>query len=83
MLRYGIVHIEVHGVVGLDAEQLLEGLHDEDDGDQRGEAFLSEPGDVLDEGTQVEDHDEEYEPGGPETDPYTRRHEVPTIIPME
>jgi len=56
----GVVHPEVH--------QLLQGLVDEDDADERRESFLCEARDVTDERAGVRGHQQETEEGRPQAD---------------
>lgn len=69
-------------MVTFNAKEFFKRLDDEDDGDKSGEALLGKPGDILDQGAQVEDHNDQNERRGPESDPHTRRQEIPTIVPM-
>ena len=61
-------------------EQFLEGFNDENDSNQSGEGLLSEPGEVSDDGGQVESHDDETEQGGPESYPESHGEVVDFIV---
>lgn len=67
-------------MVRLYAQKFAEGLDDEDNGYERGEAFFGEPCDVFDEGTEVEDHNQKDEACGPESDPASSGHKIPTVV---
>ena len=58
-----------------DVWELVEGLVDEDDGNQTGETFLGEARDVANEETQLECDDDQQSDHHPEPDPETKRHE--------
>ena len=61
-------------------EQFLEGLNDENDSNESSECLLSEPGEVSDDGGQVESHDDETEQGGPESYPESHGEVVDFIV---
>lgn len=49
-------------------DQLLQGLIDEDDADQRGESFLGEASDVTDKWAGVRRHQQQTQEGRPQAD---------------
>ena len=59
---------------------LIEGLVDEDDGDEAGEALLCEPGDEGHQGGQVKGGHQHQDEGRPESDPHPERKEVPGVV---
>ena len=61
-------------------EQFLEGLNDENDSNESSKGLLSEPGEVSDDGGEVEGHDDETEQGGPESYPESHGEVVDFII---
>ena len=61
-------------------EKFLEGFNDENDSDQSSEGLLSEPGEVPDDGGEVEGYDDETEQGGPESYPESHGEVVDFII---
>ena len=83
VIRVSHVGFHVNRRFALNLEELLKRLDDEDDGNERREALLSEAGDVLDEGAQIEYDDDEDYTGSPEPDPHTGRHEVPVVVPVK
>ena len=75
----GGMHVDRVGIP--DAADLLERLEDEDEGDEDGEAFLREAGDVADEGAQVKGDDEEEEERHPRADPEAEGEEIEVVFP--
>ena len=67
-------------MVCLYAQKFAKGLDDEDNGDERGKAVFGEPRNVFDEGTEVEDHNQKDKASGPESDPASSRHKIPTVV---
>ena len=63
-----------------DVEELLERLHDEDEGDEGGEALLSESGDVTDQGGEVKRHHDEQDGTDPQPDPEPKWQVVQPIV---
>lgn len=61
-----VVHVD--GVVMPEADQLLQGLVDEDDADEGGEGLLREAGDVADQRAGVRGDEQQAQEGGPESD---------------
>lgn len=64
----GQVVVPVEGVVLVQVDELLQGLVDEDDTDERGEGFLREPRDVTHEGAGIGRHQQDAEERCPQTD---------------
>ncbi len=63
-----------------DLGERFEGVYDEDDRDQSGEALLGEARDQGDERRQVERDDAEQNQRRPQTDPETTGQEVPALL---
>lgn len=61
------VVVPVEGVVLLQVDELLQGLVDEYDTDERGKGFLREPRDVADKGASVGGHQQDAEESCPQT----------------
>ena len=59
--------VPVEGVVFIQVDELLQGLIDEDDTDQRGKGFLCESGDVAHEGASISSHQQDAEESCPQT----------------
>ena len=78
-----LVDMEFHRFLGTDSSQLLEGLHDEDERDEAGEALLCEASDVANQGTEVEDHHDEQKACCPDADPEPGRQVVPIVVTAE
>ena len=58
-----------HGVVVCDVEDLVDGLLDEDEGDEAGKVLLGEPRDVAHEGASVEGDQAEHDNAHPDAGP--------------
>ena len=61
-------------------EKFLEGFNDENNSNQSSESLLGEPGEVTDDGGEVESDDDETEQGGPESYPESHGEVVDFII---
>ena len=61
--------LPVEGVVVVDVKQLLEGLHNEDECDERREALLREARDVTHKSAQVKGHHQQQDDTDPEANP--------------
>lgn len=59
--------VPVEGVVFFQVDELLQGLIDEDDTDERGEGFLRESGDVAHERAGIGSHQQDAEESCPQT----------------
>ena len=73
----------VHWVGMPDLENLGEGLNDEDDRDQDGEALFGESGDVAHQCAEVKRNDQKQNQHRPHSDPETKRHEVHVVLPLD
>ena len=71
----------LHRVVGVYFVDLGEGLVDENDGNQNGEAFLGEAGDVADHVTKVKSHNDQQNHHHPEAYPEAERRESYIVLP--
>lgn len=72
--------IRVDWVVVREFEHLLEGIIDEDEADEAGEAFLCEAGEVLDQEAGVSGHQHQTHERRPQADPQTELQVVKFII---
>lgn len=61
-------------------QHLLEGVVDEDEADEAGEALLRESGEVLDQVTGVGGHERQAEERRPQTDPQPELQVVERIL---
>lgn len=61
-------------------QHLLEGVVDEDEADEAGEALLRESGEVLDQVTGVGGHERQTEERRPQTDPQPELQVVERIV---
>ena len=61
-------------------EKFLEGFNDENNSNQSSESLLGEPGEVTDDGGEVESHDDETEQSGPQSYPESHGEVVDFII---
>ena len=61
-------------------DKLFESLHNENDTNETGKCLLSEPGEVPDDGGEVESDDDETEQGGPESYPESHGEVVDLIV---
>ena len=61
--------VPVEGVVVVDVQQLLEGLHDEDERDERREALLRETRDVTHQSAQIKGNHQQQDDTDPQADP--------------
>lgn len=75
------LEVGVDGVVFEGAHHLLDGVGDEDEGDEAGEALLSEPRHVLDDVTGVCGNQDETLQAGVDADPQTQLHVVNAVVP--
>lgn len=75
------VRLEVHidGVVLEGANHLLDGIIDEDEADERGEALFCEAGDVLDDKAGICGHQDQALDGRVEANPEAELHVVQTV----
>ena len=72
--------VQVHGVRFEDFDELVEGLVDEDDGDEGCETLLSEAGDVPDQCTKVKGHNKKENQCNPYPDPKPEGQEVKIVV---
>lgn len=75
------LEVGVDWVVFEGAHYLLDGIRDEDEGDEAGEAFLSKARHVLDDVTGVGSHQNETLQAGMHADPQTQLHIVYVVVP--
>lgn len=77
-----VVHLKVgvDGVVVSELEHLLEGIVDEDEADEAGEALLGEPGEVLNQEAGVSGHEHQAEERRPQTDPQPELQVVKVVV---
>ena len=64
-------------------EELLQGLVDEDDADERGEGLLREAGDVAHQRAGVRGHQHQAEEGRPQADAGPQREVGQAVVPAE
>lgn len=85
LVRGHVVRLElrVDGVVIEGSDHLLDGVVDEDEGDEGGEAFLGEARDVLDDEAGVRGDQDETLQAGVQTNPQPELHVVNIIAPVE
>lgn len=76
------LEVGVDGVVFEGAHHLLDGVGDEDEGDEAGETFLSEARHVFDDVAGVSGHQEETLQARVDADPQTQLHVVYTVVPL-
>lgn len=84
LVRSDVVGLEVgvDWVVFEGAHHLLDGVRDEDEGDEAGEALLREACHVFDDVTGVGGHQEETLQAGVDADPQTQLHVVDAVVPL-
>lgn len=70
----------VDGVVVSQFQHLLEGVVDEDEADEAGEALLREAGEVLDQEAGVSGHEDEAEERRPQADPQAELQVVKVVV---
>lgn len=78
-----VAHFEVRVdriVVG-QLDHLLESVVDEDEADQRGEAFFRETSEVLNQEAGIGGHQKETQEGRPQADPKTKLQVVKIMVP--
>lgn len=73
-----VVHVD--GVELPEVDQLLQGLVDEDDADERGEGLLGEASDVADQRAGVGGDQQQAEERRPQSDAGPQRHVVQTVV---
>lgn len=80
-----IIHLKfgVDGIVVSQFEHLLEGIIDEDEAYETGEALLGEPGEVLNQEAGVSGHEHQAEERRPQADPQAELQVVKLIISMK
>ena len=71
----------VNGVILEGAHHLLDGVGDEDEGDEAGEALLCEASHVLDDVAGVARHQDEALQAGVHADPQAQLHVVDAVVP--
>ena len=76
------LEVGVDGVVLEGAHHLLDGVGDEDEGDEAGEALLSEARHVLDDVAGVRSDQDETLQAGVDADPQTQLHVIYAIVPL-
>ena len=76
------LEVGVDGVILEGAHHLLDGVGDEDEGDEAGEALLGEARHVLDDVAGVRGHQDEALQAGVHPDPQTQLHVVYTVVPV-
>lgn len=75
------LEVGVDGVVLEGAHHLLDGVGDEDEGDERGEALLGEARHVLDDEAGVRGDQDEALQAGVDADPQPQLHVVDAVVP--
>lgn len=84
LVRGDVVGLEVgvDGVVFEGAHHLLDGVGDEDEGDEAGEALLCEARHVLDDVAGVRSNQDETLQAGVDADPQTQLHVIYAVVPL-
>lgn len=75
------LEVGVDGVILEGAHHLLDGVGDEDEGDEAGEALLGEARHVLDDVAGVRGHQDEALQAGVHPDPQTQLHVIYPVVP--
>lgn len=75
--------VGVDGVIFEGAHHLLDGIRDENEGDEAGEALLSEARHILDDITGVCSYQDETLQTGVDADPQTQLHVIDAIVPVK
>ena len=75
-----LLEVGVDGVVVRELDHLLEGVVDEDEADEAGEALLREPGEVLDQEAGVGGHQHQAEERRPQADPQPELQVVEAVV---
>ena len=76
------VVVLVDGVVVAQVQQLLQGLVDEDDADERGEGLLGEARDVAHQGAGVRGNQHHAQEGRPQPDARPQRQVGQAVLPV-
>lgn len=76
------LEVGVDGVTFEGAHHLLDGVRDEDEGDEAGEALLSETRHVLDDVTSICSYQEETLQAGMDANPQTQLHVIYVVVPL-
>ena len=76
-----VQRVEINGGLVEDVDQLLEGLVDEDDGDEHRKTFLREAGYEADESAQIECHHDQKQDAHPHSDPESEWHVMQSLVP--
>lgn len=77
-----VIHVisRIDGVLVSQLEHLLEGIVDEDETDETSEAFLCEPGEVLNQEAGIRGHQNQAENRRPQTNPQPELQVVKVVI---
>lgn len=84
LVRGDVVGLEVgvYGVITESADHLLDGIRDEDEGDEAGKTLFSEAGHVLDDVTGISGHQDETLQAGVDADPQTQLHVIYGVVSL-
>lgn len=77
------LEVGVDGVIFEGAHHLLDGVRDENEGDEAGEALLCETGHVLNDVAGVRGHQDKTLQARVDPDPQTQLHVIDAVAPVD